>query len=316
MILERCRTASGRVGMAGVFALAALLGTPFFAFSGPRDLIICSPSSPGTTEQAENFMKSVTTYIETTLSWPEGTMRGIYYPSEKAGLAAIEREKPGFAIVSVGFFLKYGERFQMIPFLQPVYGNATVERYYVVVKDPAFKTLGDLEGKRLRSNHLVEPLFLSRVVFRGKIDVETFFEAKVSRTSFSAIKAVAKGRADAVLLNASQYDALEQLPFASDLRAIFVSEPIPTAPVVALPNATAEDREKLAAALLGMKDDPEGRKILHTMSIDGFRPASPATYTEVIRLFQGGEKDAGTITPETAPTAPGNDAGKPGASPR
>ncbi|RMD96803.1 MAG: hypothetical protein D6812_16410 [Deltaproteobacteria bacterium] len=316
MTLESRSVSSLRIGMAVVLVLAVFLGMPFSAFSGPRDLIICSPASPGTTEQAENFMKSVTTYIETTLSWPEGTMRGIYYPSEAEGLAAIEREKPGFAIVSVGFFLKYGERFQMTPFLQPVYGNATVERYYVVVKDPAFETIADLRGKRLRSNHLVEPLFLSRVVFRGKIDVESFFDAKVSRTSFSAIKAVARGGAEAVLLNASQYDALGQLPFASDLRAIFVSEPIPTAPVVALPNAAAEDREKLAAALLGMKDDPEGRKILHTMSIDGFRPASPSTYMEVIQLFQAGEKDAGAITPETAPTAPGNDTGKPGTSPR
>src|SRR5262249_9510683 len=133
-------------------------------------------------------------------------------------------------------------------------GNMTL----LVKSESPAKTLHDLKGKKLASNHLQSPKYLSKVVFDGKIDVEKFFVLVPQTSMIRSLKAVERGEADAALLGPADMDYLKanNSPYLQTLRVLWESSKIPPTPVVMFKKrADPKEAEKLTKALTDLCND-------------------------------------------------------------
>src|SRR5262249_23322511 len=146
-----------------------------------------------------------------------------------------------------------------------------------------------LKGKKLSSNHLASPKYISKVAFGGKIDVEKHF----AQVSFSAplktaqpskpIKSVAKGEADAALIDDEQLAQMKEL--APDLKVIWTSPPLPPTPVVAFTkNATPADKAAFAKALPKICE-AKGKAVCDSMFIEKFVPVDKVAFAEAAKRY-------------------------------
>ena len=88
--------------------------------------------------------------------------------------------------------------------------------YSLVVKDPALKSLADLKGKKVSSNHFASPKYVSKVAFDGKTDVEKDFMMVKASAPSKPLKDVEAGRADAALIDDEQLAQMKEI--APDLK--------------------------------------------------------------------------------------------------
>ena len=123
----------------------------------------------------------------------------------------------------------------------------------VVVKDPAWKSLDDLAGKRIWTQLADAGKYLSHVVLDGKGTAETRFVLKQVGAVTKGIRAVLRGEADATLLDPDQLTEAKKMEGGADLRAIYTSPPLPGLLVIAFPQVLVDaEQEKLSRVLLAM----------------------------------------------------------------
>lgn len=172
-------------------------------------------------------------------------------------------------------------------------GKTTYQAYLIVGRDSPHQAMADLRGKVFaftdpdsNTGRLVPLAWLAALGERP----ETFF----SRTIFTyshdnSIQAVARGLVDGASVDGLVWDYFARLrPELTDrTRVIRVSEPYGMPPVVARSSLDPELRRNIAAALLAMAQDPEGRRILDALLIERFVPAQSAWYDSIRRLREG-----------------------------
>jgi ABC-type phosphate/phosphonate transport system substrate-binding protein len=148
-----------------------------------------------------------------------------------------------------------------------------------VVKDAAAKSLDDLQGKRLASNHLQDPRFVERVIFDGKIDPQKYFTLQPTSSPIKPFKQVDRGEADAALVDDSQLEHMKTLPFGGSLRVVYSSPPLPPFPLVAFTKTTSPaERESVRKLLLRMCGSPDGKEVCKSLTIGHFQPIDPAAF--------------------------------------
>ena len=136
-----------------------------------------------------------------------------------------------------------------------------------------------LAGKTVTGTHLGSESFLLDIVLEGKVgrDVKT----KPERFGLRAIRDVLKGKADAVLLDGTQYRALAGTQFEKQLKLLHTSKALPTPPVVVTRTAPPGFGVKLGQALTGMTDDPEGQEVVRIFRVEGFEVAAPKVWASL-----------------------------------
>jgi ABC-type phosphate/phosphonate transport system substrate-binding protein len=96
---------------------------------------------------------------------------------------------------------------------------------------------------------------------------------------------------DAVLVDAVTWSGLQKLPtFQGVLRVLYSSPSLPTPPVVAFGGVEPERSRKLGAVLSGMgtdEEDEEGRRLLQTLQVTGFKLASPEVMAKAVEAYEG-----------------------------
>jgi ABC-type phosphate/phosphonate transport system substrate-binding protein len=172
--------------------------------------------------------------------------------------------------------------------------------YSLVVKDPAWKTLADVHGKRLISNHLSSAKYVDKVAFEGKADVEKDFKVTKTAQPSKPIKAVERGEADVALIDDEQLANMKEL--APDLKVIWTSPALPPTPVVAFTKtATPADRATFTKILPGLCKSDKGKPVCESMFVDTFAPVDKAAFVEAAKRYDAPEKTAGKGT-KTAKT--------------
>jgi ABC-type phosphate/phosphonate transport system substrate-binding protein len=263
-----------------VVAVVALSGT---AFAGGRDFIVEHAGAGANAENAQPYIDQFLRVTEQATGWPANSAKGEWVDDQPAAEKAIAEKKPGFAILDPEVYFELRKKNALEP-IGVVKGKTFNKGHYsLVVKDPALKTLADLKGKKVISNHFASPKYISRVAFDGKVDVAKDFAITNSKQPSKPIKAVSKGEADAALIDDEQLAALKEL--APDLKVIWTSPALPPTPVVVFAkNATPADRAAFAKALPKLCED-KGKAICESMFIDKFAPVDKATFADAAKRY-------------------------------
>lgn len=285
--------------MLGVLSLPAIgQETPASPFAG--GMLICSPNSPGTPENARPVMERFGAHLTKHLGSP---CQPVYFNRAKDAREWLDKEAPRFAILSLDLYLRWREELGLELVAQSERAGATSERLHVVVRGSSpVKALGDLLPPALGrapviwSSHLEDPRFASRVAFQGALKVEgDGGEARVLTThqALKALRRLKDGQpcedqpVDAVVLDDAAWRALQDVPAfgGGALREVHTTPPLPTPPVVAFPRATPEERAGLLRVLQAMNQDEDGKELLATLQVTGFKPADSAAYQAAVERY-------------------------------
>jgi ABC-type phosphate/phosphonate transport system substrate-binding protein len=270
-----------RIGIVGVMLTVATT-----AYAGGRDFVIEHAGAGGNAQSAQPYIDQLLRLLEPMASWPANSSKGQWVDDDKAAEQAIAADKPGFAIVDPETYLQLRKKESLEP-IAVVKGQTFNKGHYsLVAKDPALKTLDDLKGKKIISNHVSSPKYVDKVAFEGKLSVEKDFKLEKTASPQKPIKAVTRGEADAALIDDEQLAKLKELPGGDTLHVVWTSPPLPPTPVVVLSkNATAADRAALAKALLKVCADDKGKAVCESMFIDKFLPVEKAAFTEAVKRY-------------------------------
>jgi len=204
------------------------------------------------------------------------------------------------AFVCTAAYVVGHDEFGMRLLAAPQVNGATVYYSYLIVPaDSPAQSLADLRGSvfaftdPLSTTGRMYPIYL---VQRLGTTAERFF----GRTYFTyshdeAIRAVAGGLADGAAVDSLVYDSVVRRDPAlgAKIRVIDRSPPFGIPPVVVGPSVRPQLVAQLAEALMGMSADPEGRRALEAMQLDGFVPIEDSAYDSVRTLL----KEAGALLP-------------------
>jgi len=186
----------------------------------------------------------------------------------------------------------------------PIYRGAPLYRSYVIVhKDSPYRDIEDLEGRVFaysdpdsNSGHLVPRSLFAR----AGLDPDRFFRLTFFTFSHAeTVQAVTDRVADAGAVDSYVWEFLaERRPeVAQQTRIIRRSETFGFPPIVARLGLDPSLREGIEAALIGMSDDPEGRRLLEELALDGFAIYSPDLF-QPIRLLAD---KSGALPPRDQP---------------
>lgn len=281
-----------------------VLGMSGLCFAGGRDFIAEHAGAGANAENAQPYIDQFLRMTEQLTGWPANSAKGEWVDDLAAAEKAIAERKPGFAILDPEVFLELRKKDALEPIAE-VHGKTFNKGHYsLVVKNPALKSLEDLKGKKVSSNHFSSPKYLDRVAFDGKIDVTRDFQMVRAAAPSKPLKDVENGRADAALIDDEQLAQMKEI--APDLKVIWTSPALPPTPVVAfMKSSTPADRAAFEKALPKLCSDPKGKEVCESMFIDKFTPVDKAAFTAAEKKFDkagpaekaagekaGGEKSA------------------------
>ena len=239
----------------------------------PIEFLICQPGGPDLDDEQTAVMDRLFRHLEKKMDLTEGQLQGRYANTTKACDTAL-RNKPSIVFPSVPIYLEKRQALELLPIAQLRIDGQTRDHYYVMTKADADLTLADLAGKTLMGTHLDSPRFLTEGVFNGALKPDQL-KLKPAKRALRGIRRVIRGKADAVILDGTQYRALKGSRYLGKLKLIHTSPELPTPPVtVVRSQVTADFGRRLGQALVGMSKDAEGQKVLKTFNIEGFEATS------------------------------------------
>lgn len=275
-----------RTRVAAVVLMTALMVPGAAALAGPRDIAIYVNRIGGDGPSAQPYVDRFLRYVETTVGWPAGSMKGAFLASRKEAAAYVDATKPGIGMMDPPLFYEQRAAWGLEPVMQIESKELVSPRFHVVVKDPALKTLADLKGKRLWTPLADYPKYLSKVVLDGQVEAASAFSLKTVGQALKGVRGVLRGDCDATILDDDQLASARQISGGADLRVIHSSKALPPIPVVlfgaALP---AKDKDALVKALGGMCATPQGAAICTEMHIGRFVPLDKPAFDDARKRF-------------------------------
>ena len=253
-----------------------------------RKFMICHSTGIATAEEAQPYIDGFGKYLADKLGWSEGTYGTRFEDTRAGAVKAFANWKPAYASVALGVYLESGDRFKLKPLVMAKVNGKNTNLYRVVVKKGAYGTLDDLKGKVLTGNLVEDPVFLSRIVFDGKLEADKHFVLKQTNRALRAIRKVARGKADAALVDDIQFVSLKQLPMFKKLDVIYVSKDIPNLGLVYVDGlADAKEISRFADALVNMCTDDKGKEICETFNVEGFQHIPAGIFDRTKAQYEG-----------------------------
>lgn len=159
-------------------------------------------------------------------------------------------------------------------------------RSYLIVPrtDNRTQSLLDLRGRIFAYS---DPLSNSGWLYpqtrlrQAGVNPDRFFQRSFFTWSHrKVVEAVASGFADAGSVDGYVYDTLlmRHPELSAQVRVADRSPPFGFPPIVAASHVDPTDRLRLQSVLVNMRDDPEGRRLLAELNLDGFTAGSPALF--------------------------------------
>ena len=269
-----------RTGIVSAALLALSLPAPAVAES----LVICHVGGPGTTAQAVPALDKFLRHVEQAAGLARGSMSGEYHTTMRGCLAYVAKHKPVFGVFDLPTYLRQHKRWKIKPLAHM--GQANSQRYHLLVRDGSFADLAALKGKKLIST-VADLKFVSKMIFGGKLDAAAHFKVKTTRKPLKGIRKVARGRADATLVDALALKHLPQLKLPVKLKAIHSSGGLPglTMAVLQVHSASAGKLVRKLTAVLPKLCAGDGKRLCESFSIKAFRSARAATYNSLVKQY-------------------------------
>jgi len=228
-----------------MWVLVALMVLPLMAHAEPStSFVLCIPGGPGSTTDAQpvvdRFLKTLGESVDL------GTSVGTYYTD--FGSCAQAFKKPAtkrIVMIPLNVYLRERKAWRLRALVQVDTAKTSGQYHIVAAKG---ETLDSLRGKRWVTGLKLEASFLSRVAFDGQVTL-TADGLKHQRSSLSAIKRVAKGRADAVIVDDLQRKSMASLPIAKEMTVVHSGPDLPEAIVAVVGDSKGK---KIKKVLLGL----------------------------------------------------------------
>ena len=115
----------------------------------PITVLVCYPGGSVRTQDAESAMGSMLRVLEENGGWASGTMTSLFTSQIEDSEKFLSEQKPQFAITTLGTFLQYREKLNLIPLVQPRIQGSSLDKYRIVVRRGTFATVEELKGKTL-----------------------------------------------------------------------------------------------------------------------------------------------------------------------
>ncbi len=171
-----------------------------------------------------------------------------------------------------------------------VRGSHLYQSYLIVNNDGPIQKLADLRGKifafsdpQSNTGKLVPTYWLSKAGEKP----ETFFGKTIYTYSHdNSIMAVAMSLVDGAAVNGQVWEYYNQRNpvFTSKTRVIKNSMPFGNPPVVASSHLPDQTKDRIRGLLLNMHREPEGKKILNELMIDGFIAPKEESYDPILAM--------------------------------
>lgn len=266
---------------------AAVAFAPASAFAAPHDFAIYTLRLGGEPETAQPYIDRMAAHLEQKTGWAKGSMHGTFLTSRKTVQEFIDSKNPGFGFVEPWLYFELRKSHKLTLLVQVASKDLNANRFHVVVKDPAVKTLADLKGKRLWTHLAESPRYLSNIVLDGKQAAESHFQLKQTGNALKAARAVLRGEADACLLDDEQWEMAKKLDGGAGLHVVYESAPQPVVSVVAFGGGMPPtEQSTLTRALLTLCSDA-GATICKEMHLDKMLPPDTKLYDAAARRFDG-----------------------------
>ena len=241
-------------------------------------LVFCAPGYPGGAGDAQPFVDQFAGAAVKAAGWPAGSLAAIYDPTDEGSLAKLGTADAVLAFVPYPFFVEHGAQLHLSPLVQAdVAGTGTQQKWTLVAKNGGVTGAAALGGYTILSVAGYAPEFVRHSALAAwtlPADVKIQSTGQI----LSALRRVAGGEHSVALLDQSQASALPGLPFASDLKTVMQSAPLPVALIVVVDSRVPAARAKaLQAGLLKMGHGGEAGDVLSQLRLQGFvMPQLPA----------------------------------------
>jgi hypothetical protein len=235
-------------------------------------LVFCAPGYPGAPGDAQPYVDQFAKAAATTAGWSEGSLAAAYDPTEQGGLKVLGSTDSVLTFVPYAFYVQYGAQLHLAPLAQAdVVDVGTQERWTLVGKAAGGPTdAASLAGYTIVSVAGYAPEFVKHVALKAwplPADVKIDASGQV----LSALRRVLSGDKVVALLDQTQAAALPTLPFASQLKTLTQSAPVPVAIVAVIDSRVPAPRAKsFQSALLKLSSIPADADTLAQLHLKGF----------------------------------------------
>ena len=171
-----------------------------------------------------------------------------------------------------------------------VRGSHLYQAYLIVNKDSPFQKLDDLRGNSFaftdpesNTGKLVPTYWLSQA---GSKPEDFFGKTIYTYSHDNSIRAVAMSLVDGAAVNGQVWEYYHHSDpvFTANTRIIKRSQPFGNPPVVASAHLSNQMKARIQSLLLKMHLDPEGKKILDELMIDGFIAPKEECYDPILAM--------------------------------
>lgn len=246
-------------------------------------LLVCYVGGPGTAKQSEPVLEKFMRTIEAATGWAKDSVQGVYRTRLSECQSYVDKNRPNAIVVDLPTYLKKHKAWKLEPLAHM--GAATKKQYFVLVREGSYKTLAALKGKTLVTTLAKDARFISRAVFAKKLDAAKHFVLKRTRRALKGIRKVARGQADATLVDEAAFAHLKNLPLPKKLTAIFSSGKLPGLTLTLVSGTKAKLKKSLKKALPKICRG-EGGKLCQTFSVSSFSPAKAALYRKLQKAYK------------------------------
>ena len=265
------------------FALIALLAFVRPALAAVDELLLCLPGFPGSAAQAQPYIDRMLRHLEQKLGRPAGSITGVYLSDEVAADRAIAEKKPSVALVGSSILAGRHKALGMKVIAKLEVAGRSQEVYSIVAKKGGVSTIAGLAGKRISGVVVNDERFVVNVLLDEKVKMGSL-TLMPQRRPLKSLRDVARGEADAAVVDQSVVDSMRELPEAADLVVIHTAKAVP-APAVVVMGSGVADAEALGKALVGMCDRPDGAELCKTLTLTSIKAATDRDYKELFDRY-------------------------------
>jgi hypothetical protein len=269
--------------LGGFLTLALAAPRQVLPSPATRILVVCSPGSPGDTEQAQPTMDAFAKAAARSAGWPEGSLQAVYFEAAEPGLARL-RSDAVLALVPPAFLSRYGKELALTPRLEAVLDSGKPETWSLVAAKGRITSPDSLKGWEVTGAPGFAPNFVRGDLFKDWGKLPSDLQVTFTPRPLTALKRASEGEKVAVVLDSAGTAALPSLPFAAKLEVAARSHPLPGALLCTVGNRLpASEAESLVKGLARLGEKQEGAEVLQSMRLSKFaaigkkRPPQAAT---------------------------------------
>jgi len=259
-----------------------------YSNSNRIDFVVVYPGGPSSGGEGSKIVNQFIGTLASITGLPKSRLKGAYFTRIAQADRYISVHRNAFIMGSLGYYLSHKKRFSLAPLTTVNISGNLPEQYRVIVKKGKYQTLRQLRRKKLTGNVLYEDLrFLNKIVFDNKLgNIKRFFRLKKTKRTLRAVRKVARGRIDAVVLNQMQYQSLKGLSMFKKVAVIYTSPAYPTLGFMYSKNSVTDGvRAKILSAVTRMCFLPQGKGACKNFGIKGFSAVNSEVFNGAVQKY-------------------------------